>query len=256
MWMLRWLTLVATAGMITVNVLANALPINGKTTGDISNGFDIPFTPAGYVFSIWGLIYLGVVVFSIVQALPSRQRSSTITAVRPWYLLNATANAAWIFAWHHEFFGLSLGIMLVLLGSLVTIYRHVGGESNVRSVSFWTVRAPFSLYFGWICIATIANVTVVSWSAGAVELVSHPAFTLALLVAATGVCAAIALPRADPVFAGVFVWAIFGIAMANEGSVVLFAGALIFTGLCAVVAVVSTLAAVRRARSDTAVSMV
>ena len=111
--------------MIAVNALANALPINGRTTGEISDGFDILFTPAGYVFSIWGLIYTMLIVFSIVQVLPSYQRPE-VAAARPWYLLSAAGNMSWIFAWHYELIPLSLVFMLALLGYGLGNYLGVG----------------------------------------------------------------------------------------------------------------------------------
>ena len=233
--------------MIAVNALANALPINGKTTGEISDGFDIAFTPAGYVFAIWGLIYLSVTLFTIVQALPSRERSPVIASIRPWYVLNAVANASWILAWHHELFALTLVVMLVILGSLVGIYAKVASISFEDPVSFATVRAPFSLYLAWICIATIANTTVVLWTVGATDVLSDPTYTLLIVAAATGICAAVSLRTADPVFASVFVWAIVGIAFENSAERTLMIGALACAGVCALVAAMSTVAAIRRA---------
>ncbi len=235
--------------MIAVNALANALPINGKTTGEISDGFEISFTPAGYVFSIWGLIYLALTVFSIVQALPSRQRSPVIAAIRPWYLLNTVANASWILAWHHELFSLSLVVMLVILGSLVAIHAKVTTITIDDGVSFATVRAPFSLYLGWITIATIANITVVLWNAGATDVLSDPIVTLVIVAVATGICAVVSLRTADPVFAAVFVWALVGIALENSASTQLYFGALAFAGACALVVGMAAVVAARRARA-------
>ncbi len=233
---MRWLVILATAGILAVNGLANGLPINGKTTGDISDGFDILFTPAGYVFSIWGLIYTMLIVFSVVQALPSRQ-SSQVEKARPWYLLNAAGNMSWIFAWHYELFPLSLVLMLVILGSLIAIERAVRGVEGRFERAF--VRAPFSLYLGWISVATIANVTVVLWEAGATGLLSSPGFTLGLMVGATGICAAVSVRLADPVYAGVFVWALVGIGVANGETSLLLWGALVLVGVCAVTGVLA-----------------
>lgn len=242
---LRWLTILATAGMIAVNGLANALPINGKTTGEISNGYDILFTPAGYVFSIWGLIYLGLIGFAIVQALPSRKDDPVIESVRPWYLLNTAANAGWIVAWHYELVALSLVVMLVILGSLVTIYLKVAKLSLATPVSFAAVRVPFSLYFAWICIATIANLTVLLWTLGATELLSDPTATLIIVVAATALGSAISLRAADPAVAGVFVWAIYGIASKNAEAPMLSVGASVCAGVCAAAGLVALVMAIK-----------
>lgn len=235
--------------MITVNSLANALPIGGNTTGDIADGFDIAFTPAGYVFSIWGLIYLLLSGFSVLQALPSRARQPVVEGVRPWYLLNTAANAAWIFAWHYEQFALSLGIMVVILASLVGIYRELRRHPTGDTLEKVLVRAPFSVYLGWISVAIIANTTVVLWVFGVREPLADPTTTLALVAAATTVCAVVALRFSDPVYAAVFVWAIIGIAMKHSDESTLFIGALCFAFLCAAVTGMSAAAALRKSRA-------
>ncbi len=247
--MLRWVTILATAGMIAVNSLANALPIGGNTTGDIADGFDIAFTPAGYVFSIWGLIYLLLCGFSGLQAVPSRTSQPLIEKIRPWYLLNTAANATWIFAWHYEQFGLSLGIMAVILVSLVGIYRELRRHPRGDALEMVLVRAPFSIYLGWISVAIIANTTVVLWVFGIQNALTEPSTTLVLVGGATAICTFVSLRFADPIYAAVFVWAIIGIAMKHSEEPTLFIGALCFAAACAVVAGVSTVAAIRRART-------
>src|SRR5512139_2824193 len=105
---------------LIVNVLANALPINGLKTGQISDRFQVYFVPAGYVFSIWGVIYLGLIAFAIFQALPS------LRATGWWISLGGLANSAWIFLWHYEQFPLTLAAMLVLLATLIVTYLGLG----------------------------------------------------------------------------------------------------------------------------------
>lgn len=244
--MLRWLTIIATLGMIAVNGLANTLPINGKTTGDISDGFDILFTPAGYVFSIWGLIYLGLLGFAVVQALPSRRDDPTLAAIRPWFLLNALGNASWIIAWHHERFVLSWFVMLVILGSLIAIYRKLLAHPPTGALDRVFVQTPFRIYLGWITVATIANTTVVFASLGFASVLADPTFTIALLVAATALCTAVSLRFTDPVYAAVFVWAEIGIAVANPGQATLQPVAYALAGVCAAVGLRSALILLRR----------
>lgn len=247
--MLRWLTIAATAGVIAVNGLANALPIGGKTTGEISDGFDILFTPAGYVFSIWGLIYLALTAFTVVQALPSRHARPVFAEIRPWYLLNTVANAAWILAWHHEHFALTLGLMLVILGSLVVIVRRIVARGDDDWIALALVRAPFSLYLGWISVATIANVTVVLAAWGATEPLADPTVTLGILIAATVLCIAVSRRLADPVYAAVFVWALIGIATKHSDITALSVGALVLAGVCMVAAAVAAAGAVSVVRN-------
>ena len=145
---------------IIVNGLANALPINGLNTGEISDRFNVYFVPAGYVFSIWGLIYLGLIAFAIFQALPAQRDNPRLRATGWWIVLGGLANIAWILLWHYEIFPLTILVMLVLLASLITVYMHLGiGRSSVSNAETWLVRVPFSIYLGWITVATVANAT-------------------------------------------------------------------------------------------------
>ena len=246
--MLRWLTIIATLGMIAVNGLANGLPINGKTTGDIADGFDILFTPAGYVFSIWGLIYFGLLGFALVQALPTRRDDPALAAIRPWFLLNAVGNASWIVAWHHEQFVLSWFVMLMILGSLVAIYRKLLAHPPAGALNVLFVQTPFRIYLGWITVATIANTTVTLSSLGFAGVLADPTVTVALLVAATAVCTAVSLRFRDPVYAAVFVWAEIGIAVANPGHPTLRAVAYVMAAVCALVGLRSGLVSMRKRR--------
>ena len=115
------LNVVVTIAVLTINVLANALPINGQNTGEISDRFAIYFVPAGYVFSIWGLIYLGLIAFAIYQALPKNRDTLWLKRITPFYILGNLANIVWIFLWHYNQFPLTLIAMLVILGNLLAI---------------------------------------------------------------------------------------------------------------------------------------
>ena len=155
---------VAYAAMIAVNGLANALPIGGVTTGQASDAYPNLFTPAGVTFSIWGLIYAFLAAYTLYQfgafqkdANPTRE--ALLARVNRLFLVTSLANIAWIFAWHYGVIWLSVLIMLVLLVSLVRIAGIVNaGPLSFREQAF--IRVPFSLYFGWITVATIANITV------------------------------------------------------------------------------------------------
>ncbi|MBL7851990.1 MAG: hypothetical protein JNN04_13900 [Cyclobacteriaceae bacterium] len=149
--MRRYLNLVFFAGVLTMNYLANALPINGKNTGELSDQYPNLFVPAGLTFSIWGIIYLLLV--ALVVSLLFRSREKTEASVGWWLILNFTFNATWILAWHYEYLELSLLIMLGLLVSLARINQSLSGSDDLLA------RLTFGVYFGWICIATIANVT-------------------------------------------------------------------------------------------------
>src|SRR5512137_3017840 len=130
---------------IVVNALANILPINGQNTGQISDRFHVYFVPAGYVFSIWGLIYLGLIAFAIFQALPSQRENLRLRKTGWWISLGGLANIAWIFLWHYEQFPLTVIAMLVLLGSLILTYLSLDIQrSKVSASEKWTTHLTFS----------------------------------------------------------------------------------------------------------------
>ena len=166
------ITVIAVVATIVVNTLANILPFNGQETGAISDRFAIYFVPAGYVFSIWGLIYLGLIAYAIFQALPAQRENPRLRSIGGLFALASVANIVWIFLWHYEVFPATLAVMLVLLGSLIAIYLRLGtGRTPVSRAETWMVRVPFSVYLGWITVATVANATqllyFLGWNGGA-----------------------------------------------------------------------------------------
>lgn len=210
---LKWVNVGTTVIMIVVNILANALPLNGLNTGQISDRFDVYFVPAGYVFSIWGLIYLALLAFTIYQLTPHsvaiRERIGYL------YALSAVANIAWIFLWHYEVFPLTIIAMLVLLGSLVAIYLLLGiGRRHPAASERWSVHFPFSLYLGWITVATVANVTslldYLNWNGWGI---APEVWALIMLIVAAGVALAVSYTRGDITYIAVIVWAYIGIAV-------------------------------------------
>ncbi len=204
---------------VVVNGLANALPLNGQQTGEISDRFPVFFVPAGYVFSIWGLIYLGLIAFAVYQALPAQRTNERLRRIGYWFALSCLANSAWIFCWHYNLFPLSLGVMLVLLTSLVMIYLGLaGGRARAGTLERWAVDAPFSVYLGWITVATVANVTDVlyylKWPGWGIA----PEIWAALMIlAASAICLAVIFRQHDAGYALVLVWALAGIAV-KQGS--------------------------------------
>jgi len=149
--------------MVIVNGLANAIPINGVTTGQVSDSYPDLFAPASLTFSIWGLIYLllaGYVLYQLGLFQPDRgaARADLFQKVGLYFSISSIANALWIFAWHYDAIGLSLLLMIVVLVCLIQIATRLSGEEfSLKEKIF--IRLPFSVYFGWITVATIANVT-------------------------------------------------------------------------------------------------
>jgi hypothetical protein len=200
---------------LVVNGLANALPINGQNTGEISDRFNVYFVPAGYVFSIWGLIYIGLIVYAIYQALPSNRENPRLRATGWWIALGGIANSAWIFLWHYNRFPLTLIAMLVLLATLIVTYLRLGiGRTKVTSGEKWAVHLPFSIYLGWITVATVANVTDVldflKWDRFGIA----PEIWMSIVLAVVVVIAALMnFTRRDIAYAAVLLWALAGISV-------------------------------------------
>lgn len=159
-------SLVTYIAMIFVNFMANSLPINNRSTGDISNDYPNLFTPAGPAFSIWGLIYLllgGYVIYQFVKK--DQKTENLLQKINPLFIRTSLANISWIFAWHYDYIGLSVLIMATLLILLIMIADIIRTEqfSSLEKLFIW---APFSIYFGWITVASIANITVFLVSIG------------------------------------------------------------------------------------------
>jgi hypothetical protein len=225
-----------------VNALANALPINGQTTAEISDRFQVYFTPAGYVFAIWGLIYLGLAAFAVYQALPGQRRNPRLARSRGWLALSGVANIAWILLWHYERFPATIVAMLALLGLLILTYVGLGiGRAPVGRAERWLVQLPVSIYLGWISVATIANASVLltdlGWSGWGI---SPQSWTLVMIAAALAIGWAMAIRRDDPAFSLVLAWAFAGIAIRNSGVAVVPGGAWVAAALALVAAAVAT----------------
>ncbi len=201
---------IAWIAVILVNGLANALPINGLTTGELSDMYPNLFVPAGFTFSIWGIIYLLLLVFSIHQftskGITGRQ------AIGPWWMINALANISWILAWHYKLVELSLVIMLILLATLFMITSRIEKARETGTKISLVESVPFSIYFGWISVATIANVTTLlvdrGWQGGGISESSWA--VIMILVAFTLACAMLFFKR-NLAFGAVVAWALFGI---------------------------------------------
>ena len=117
---------VAVIAVIIINVLANALPFNGQNTGEISDRFQVYFVPAGYVFAIWGLIYIGLIAYAIFQALPAQRDNLRLQSIFWPVIVGSIANIVWIILWHYDRLALTVPVMLVLLASLIVVYLRLG----------------------------------------------------------------------------------------------------------------------------------
>ena len=205
---------------ITVNVLAAALPLNGQNTGEISDRFKVYFVPAGYVFAIWGLIYIGWMAFAIYQALPAQKGNPRLRSLGYLFALSGIFNAAWLFCWHYNRFGLSVLVMLVLLGLLIASYLRLNvGKTRVSNVEKWLVDIPFGVYLGWITVATVANITdwlySVEWSGFGIP---PQAWAVIMLIVASALGLLMAMTHRDAAYLFVLVWSFIGIAVKQAGA--------------------------------------
>ncbi len=209
---LDYLTLV---GVLVVNTLAVALPLNGLTTKQISDSFDIYFVPAGYVFMIWGVIYLQLIIFLVYRSLPAQRDNADLARIDKWLVFANLANMLWLLSFHYEQFVLALLFMLVLLASLIVIFLRLRiGRRRTKMPWRWIVEAPFAVYLGWVSVATIANATQVldyiQWDGFGVA----PETWFMIMVGVIVVLSALmSFTRRALEFNLVLIWALVGIAL-------------------------------------------
>lgn len=200
--------------VILVNYLANALPLAGNTTGEVSAYFDNLFVPAGYTFSIWGLIYLALGIINVRAVLPDPDQhiKETVSKIGPWLIINFLCNILWLVLWHNKLIGLSMILMLLILFSLISIYMRIdNAQLSVRSWTWWSVKSAFSLYLGWILVASIANAAAFL-SFHDINMLLKPAVWLTIMLVIAGGFGVFFLARfKDPVPALVIIWALGGI---------------------------------------------
>lgn len=164
---LRQILIVVTiVGLVVMNTLSNTGTFGGQTNGDVSAKYPTLITPAGYAFSIWGLIFLGLLIFAVYQALPAQATNRRFRAAGPWIILNAVCNAVWSPIFNQEWIGVALLVILLMFFSLLMVVEKL--EINPRldipdsasTQETWLARIPFLLYFGWLTVATILNIAV------------------------------------------------------------------------------------------------
>jgi len=213
---------VAYLATIIINYLANALPINGQDTGAISDKYYNLFTPAGFTFAIWGVIYLGLgiyIVYQLIESFRLRQnQTSFVDRIGIWFIVSSVANMIWIFLWHHEVLWLSVLVMLMILTSLIVIYQRLNiGLGAPESPEKYLVHLPFSIYLGWISVATIANIAAflvgIEWGGFGVN---PKIWAIVVILVSVGLGLAMIFRRNDILYSAVIAWALFGIYSARN----------------------------------------
>ena len=232
----QFLVIVTFALTIVMNGLATSLPLNGMDTGAISDMFPNFFTPAGYVFAIWGVIYSGLLAFTIYHSLPAQRENPRMEKIGWLFILSNLFNSAWIAAWHYLLFPLSWVIMLGILGTLLAIFVRLGFPP-VSRLERWIVHIPFSIYVGWISVATIANTTVLlqdlGFNGGPVPA---PFWSVLVMVVGTAIAFVILRTRRDVAYGAVFIWAFIGIAVKySDTPLVAYTAAVLAAGITVLV---------------------
>lgn len=205
--------------MIYVNYLSGSGRINGISAGDVSGTYPTLFTPAGFTFSIWGLIYLFGILFlyRLYKYYRSENDSWIFRRLSVMYIMSCLFNIGWIFSWHYNLLGLSVVLMLGLLISLGYLYHEVTSGTYSTLWQYLTTQTPFSLYLGWICIAMVANISVWLISIGWDGSPLTEGFWASIMVIFAAFLNLIVLIRKrDIFFALVYLWAAYGILMARS----------------------------------------
>jgi hypothetical protein len=216
------LNMVVIAATIVFNSIAGSRGINGNTVGGISDTYDTLFTPAGYAFSIWGIIYLALMAFAIFQlrrAFSKEKESDFILQAGPWMSVANIANILWLYAWLYEYIGLSLVLMLVILVSLIILVIRLNMERwdapfPILVFVWW----PIGIYSGWIAVATIANVSSLLVSLEWQALISPEGWATLLILAAVLLNLLMIWLRNMREFAAVGVWALLAISVRHWDS--------------------------------------
>ncbi len=226
--------ILATVITIFVNYLAGIGYIGGNTPQIISEKYPTFFTPAGYAFSIWALIYFGLIAFSIYQALP--KYLNKFGEIRTAYLVSCFANCVWIFFWHHDHIFLSLLTMFLLLGSLAFINSKLIKVETPSDRLF--VKAPFNIYFGWVSVATVVNFAIALLANG-INFSDFVSIRLAsgLIIVATVIGIIIRWKLRNFLFSVVIAWAVTAIAVKQN----MQTGLTVVAAFCVIISLVTSL---------------
>jgi hypothetical protein len=213
--LLAVLNVLSFIGMLVVNTLANSLPINGKNTGELSALYPNEFVPAGYTFSIWLLIYLALTGFVVYQAgaFTDSKKERMVENMGFLFILSSLLNMSWILVWHYMIVWASVLVMLGLLLTLITIHIrfNIPKSTTTTGEKLW-IQVPFSIYLGWIMIATIANITAFlvdnNWNG---YPLSGYTWAIIMIIIATLLCIIFLWRRNNYIIPLVAVWSITGI---------------------------------------------
>jgi hypothetical protein len=216
--------------MVGMNALAVMLPLNGKSTGELSDKYPNLFVPAGITFSIWSVIYLALLIFCIYQVRslfskrPEPHLAMILDAIGYLFVLNAIFNALWILAWHYEILPLSIVFMIGILGTLIQINKNLRPVQPYISGGLKVImKASFGLYLGWICIATIANVTAVLVGYGIMPTgLSGQSWTCIMILVGSAIGFITTINVRNGFVGLAIIWALIGIIIARNNDIIYY----------------------------------
>ncbi|MEM9007988.1 MAG: tryptophan-rich sensory protein [Cyanobacteria bacterium P01_F01_bin.86] len=233
-WGLAIATVFAIIGTLIVNTLSNIIPPGGQNVGEIANTVlaGVLITPANYAFAIWGLIYLGLIAYSIYQFGPSQRQNPIIQRVNQLLIVACVAQMIWIFLFTLQYFALSILAMLVILLPLMGAYLTLRtGQQPANRQRRWLAQYPFSIYLAWIAVATVVNVASAlyanDWNGWGL---TGTAWTVAMIFVSAAIAAIVAVNRKDLPFVLVFVWA-YGAIAARHADVALIWGSAVIAAI-------------------------
>lgn len=210
---IKWFVLLALIAMLTVNALSSILPINGVTPKEVSDRYPNLFVPAPLTFAIWGVIYLLVIGYVLYQLGLLRGKGEAVNAallnkIGLIFIISSVLNLSWVIAWHYGQLVLSFVILALLLVALIMIRLSIAAHEPLSNKEKWFVRLPFSVYFGWVTVATIAGATALLVGTGFSGLgISESVWTMLILLVGAAIGIATALRFRDVPYLVVFIWA-------------------------------------------------
>ncbi len=223
------LVLVATIATIAYNGLAAMGRVGGVTPAEISDRYPTVLTPAGYAFSIWTLIYIGLITFGIYQLLP--KNSERFRSVRSIYLVSCVLNCAWIYFWHHDQIAICLLVILALVATLIWIVRRLLSDSSSEGAIF--TKIPFGIYAGWVTAAAIVNFVVfLKYIDASLGSRTWNVLGVALISVGAGAAAIVRLRLKNYIFPMSIAWAVTAIAVNQSSNTAIIVAAAICVIIC------------------------
>ncbi len=246
--------------MVIVNFLANYLPINGQNTGEISDSYSNLFAPAGLTFIIWGIIYILLALYTIYQfGFFQKNDKSSVSAlmerISPFFILSSLLNTVWIFAWHYNL----IAICLVLIGGMLVLLIRINlliDNENLSNKEKFFIKLPFSIYFGWVTVATIANATTLlvdlGWNGFGI---SEVIWTVIILLLGAAIGFATIKLRRDIAYGLVLIWSYGGILLkhvSQDGFAMAYPTVIVTAGICMVIFIFAILLSLYKKNSAVA----